>query len=121
MFFAYTGSFIVLAFWEPLCNAIAGVSGKLTYDPQAWQTAMIIVSTTCLVLFVLTFKMTRERIKPAIKQTNIAEDLKSLLHNGPWWILLGGVLFLPSLNVIGVAMATPTMFAISPMVKKIPA
>ena len=93
MFFAYTGSFIVLALWEPLCNSIAGVSGKLTYDPQAWQTAMIIVSTICLVLFVLTFKMTRERIKPAIKQSSIKEDFKSLLHNGPWWILLGGVLF----------------------------
>ena len=93
MFFAYTGSFIVLALWEPLCNTLAGVSGKLTYDPQAWQTAMIIVSTICLVLFVLTFKMTRERIKPAIKQSSIKDDFKSLLHNGPWWILLGGVLF----------------------------
>ena len=93
MFFAYTGSFIVLALWEPLCNAIAGVDGKLTYNPQAWQTAMLVVSTICLILFVLTFKMTRERIKPVIKQSNIAKDLKSLLHNGPWWILLGGVLF----------------------------
>ena len=92
MFFAYTGSFIVLALWEPLCNAITGVSGKLTYDPHAWQTAMIIVSTICLILFVLTFKMTRETIKPSIKQTSIKDDLKSLLHNGPWWILLGGVL-----------------------------
>ena len=43
MFFAYTGSFIVLAFWEPLCNALGGASGKLTYAPDAWQTAMIIV------------------------------------------------------------------------------
>ena len=93
MFFAYTGSFIVLALWEPLCNSLAGVSGKLTYEPQAWQTAMIVVSTICLVLFVLTFKMTRERIKPAIKQSSIKDDFKSLLHNGPWWILLGGVLF----------------------------
>ena len=93
MFFAYTGSFIVLALWEPLCNSLAGVSGKLTYDPQAWQTAMIVVSSICLVLFVLTFKMTRERIKPAIKQSSIKDDFKSLLHNGPWWILLGGVLF----------------------------
>ena len=93
MFFAYTGSFIVLALWEPLCNSIAGVSGKLTYDPHAWQTGMVVVSLTCLVLFVLTFKMTREKIKPAIKQSSVKDDFKSLLHNGPWWILLGGVLF----------------------------
>ena len=93
MFFAYTGSFIVLAFWEPLCNAIAGTGGKLTYEPQAWQTAMIVVSLICLALFVLTFKMTRENIKPVMKQSSVKDDFKSLLHNGPWWILLGGVLF----------------------------
>ena len=93
MFFAYTGSFIVLAFWEPLCNALAGTSGKLTYDPQAWQYAMIVVGVICCLLFILTFAMTRERLKPAIKESSIGNDLKSLLKNGPWWILLGGVLF----------------------------
>ena len=93
MFFAYTGSFIVLAFWEPLCNALAGTSGKLTYDPQAWQYAMIVVGVICCLLFILTFAMTRERLKPAIKESSISSDLKSLLRNGPWWILLGGVLF----------------------------
>lgn len=93
MFFAYTGSFIVLAFWEPLCNALAGTSGKLTYDPQAWQYAMIVVGAICCLLFILTFAMTRERLKPAIKESSIGSDLKSLFRNGPWWILLGGVLF----------------------------
>lgn len=93
MFFAYTGSFLVLAFWEPLCNALAGTSGKLTYDAQAWQFAMIIVGIICFLLFVLTFKMTRERIKPSITPASIKEDFKYLLKNGPWWILLGGVLF----------------------------
>lgn len=93
MFFAYTGSFIVLAFWEPLCNALAGTSGKLTYDPQAWQYGMIVVGVICCLLFILTFAMTRERLKPAIKESSISSDLKSLLRNGPWWILLGGVLF----------------------------
>lgn len=93
MFFAYTGSFIVLAFWEPLCNALAGTSGKLTYDPQAWQYGMIVVGVICCLLFILTFAMTRERLKPAIKESSIGSDLKSLFRNGPWWILLGGVLF----------------------------
>lgn len=96
MFFAYTGSFIVLALWEPLCNMFAGVEGKLTYSPQAWQSAMIVVGTICAALFVLTFTMTRERIgitAAAKKETSIMDDLKALLNNGPWWILLGGVLF----------------------------
>ena len=93
MFFAYAGSFIVLAFWEPLCNAFAGSDSKLTYDPQAWQSAMIVVGIVCLLLFLLTFKMTRERLEVNIKHTSVKDDFKSLLHNGPWWILLGGVLF----------------------------
>lgn len=93
MFFAYAGSFIVLLLWEPLCNMIAGTTGKVTHDPQAWQLAMVVVSVVCCLLFCLTFKMTRERIAPEIKQTSVKDDFKSLLHNGPWWILLGGVLF----------------------------
>lgn len=93
MFFAYAGSFIVLLLWEPLCNFFAGTSGKVTHDPNAWFLAMAVVGVTCCLLFMLTFKMTRERIKPSIKQTNIKDDFKSLLHNSPWWILLGGVLF----------------------------
>lgn len=93
MFFAYAGSFIVLLLWEPLCNLFAGTTGKVTNDPDAWQYAMIVVAIACCLLFCLTFKMTRERIKPTIQKTSIKKDFKALLHNGPWWILLGGVLF----------------------------
>lgn len=93
MFFAYAGSFIVLLLWEPLCNAFAGTSGKVTHDPNAWQMAMIVVGVVCCLLFFLTFKLTRERIKPTIQKTSIKKDFKSLLYNKPWWILLGGVLF----------------------------
>ena len=99
MFFAYAGSFIVLAMWEPLCNFFANMIGTLkdgetlTRDPQAWQYAMIVVGVTCFALFVLTFLMTRENVKTVEKTTSVKDDLGSLLHNGPWWILLGGVLF----------------------------
>ena len=95
MFFAYTGSFIVLALWEPLCNMFAGEAGKLTYDPAAWQWAMVVVGVTCAALFVLTFAMTKERIVSTTekKNTSVIKDLLSLFRNGPWWILLGGVLF----------------------------
>ena len=93
MFFAYAGSFIVLLLWEPLCNTIAGTSGKVTRDPDAWQGAMIVVGIICCLLFLLTFKMTKERIKPNIQKTSIKKDFKALLGNKPWWILLGGVIF----------------------------
>ena len=102
MFFAYAGSFIVLALWEPLCNWFAGLESgaALTRDPQAWQYAMIVIGIVCAALFVLTFAMTRERVKTVAKTTSIGDDLGSLLHNGPWWILLGGVLFFNFFNAI---------------------
>ena len=93
MFFAYAGSFIVLLLWEPLCNAIDGTNGKLTRNPDAWQSAMIVVGVICCILFILAFRMTRERIKPTIQKTSIKKDFKALLHNKPWWILSGGVIF----------------------------
>ena len=100
MFFAYGGSFIVLALWEPLCNFFAGTNGELTLAPDAWQYGMIVVGIICVILFVLTFAMTKERVKTAPKTTSIGADLGSLLHNGPWWILLGGVLFFNFFNAI---------------------
>jgi GPH family glycoside/pentoside/hexuronide:cation symporter len=115
MFFAYAGSFIVLALWEPLCNYFAASWGALnegetlTRDPQAWQYAMIVIGVVCFALFVLTFLMTRENVKTVAKTTSVTEDLGSLLHNGPWWILLGGVLFFNFFNAIRYA-AIPFYF-----------
>ena len=111
MFFAYAGSFIVLAVWEPLCNWFAGLGAgeALTRNPQAWQYAMVVIGVVCCVLFVLTFFLTRERVKTVAKTTTIKEDLSSLLHNGPWWILLGGVFFFNFFNAIRYA-AIPFYF-----------
>ncbi|MBQ8337138.1 MAG: MFS transporter [Bacteroidaceae bacterium] len=109
MFFAYAGSFIVLAVWEPLCNMFAGTSGELTHDPKAWQNAMIVVGVACVLLFMLTFAMTRERVKTIPQSTSVLADLRSLFRNGPWWILLGGVLFFNFFNAIRYA-AIPFFF-----------
>ena len=98
MFFAYGGSFIVLAGWEPLCNFFRDrMSFSVT---SSWQWAMIVIATFCFLLFLLTFAMTRENVKTAPKQSNVLADLGSLLHNSPWWILLGAVLFFNFFNAI---------------------
>lgn len=95
MFFAYAGSFVVLAGWEPLCkmfNRLQGIESSVN-DPSSWQYAMIVVATCCLLLFLLCFKMTRETVKSMPKESSVGSDLKTLFRNAPWWILLGGVLF----------------------------
>ncbi|MBP3227183.1 MAG: MFS transporter [Bacteroidaceae bacterium] len=100
MFFAYIGSFIVLGAWEPLLgwmNAAQGLHGEYPYDAHSWQLAMGVVAAVCLVLFLLTFSLTRERVKTAPKG-DVGADLASLFRNGPWWILLATVLFFNLMN-----------------------
>ena len=100
MFFAYAGSFIVLAGWEPLCkmfNRMQGLPSNVN-DPSSWQYAMIVVAICCFLLFLLCFRMTKETVKSMPKETSVGADLKTLFKNAPWWILLGGVLFFNLFN-----------------------
>ena len=86
MFFAYGGSFIALFCWEPLCNALGGYG-----TPAGWQHAMIVIAGLCLVLFLLSFAMTREKLHTE-STSSIASDFGSLVRNAPWWILIGAAL-----------------------------
>ena len=86
MFFAYAGSFIALFSWEPLCNLLGGYGTTL-----GWRNSMVIVAIACLVLFLLCFRMTREKLH-TVSTVSVGSDLKSLLRNAPWWILIGAAL-----------------------------
>jgi GPH family glycoside/pentoside/hexuronide:cation symporter len=88
MFFAYGGSFIALAAWEPLVSWFRGMEQTV---PQAWQHAMMVVAAACFVLFLLTFALTRERLK-TVSSVSIGKDFRSLLSNRPWWLLIGAAL-----------------------------
>ena len=94
MFFAYGGSFIALATWEPLVNVFrAGGIGAETAGRTAgaWQHAMMVIDAACCVLFLLTFTLTRERVK-TISAVSVGKDFRSLLSNRPWWLLIGAAL-----------------------------
>ena len=88
MFFAYGGSFIALAAWEPLVNFFNVGGGPIS---NAWQHAMMIIATACFVLFILTFLLTRERLK-TVSTVSVGKDFRSLLSNRPWWLLIGAAL-----------------------------
>ena len=86
MFFAYGGSFLALFCWEPLCRLLGG------YDaPSGWRNAMIVIAVFCLILFLLSFRMTKEKLH-TVSKVSVGSDLKSLLRNAPWWILIGAAL-----------------------------
>jgi GPH family glycoside/pentoside/hexuronide:cation symporter len=91
MFFAYGGSFIALATWEPLTKWIIN-NGQWTMNTAgAWQGAMIVIAIACFVLFILTFLLTNEKLK-TISTVSVGKDFRSLLSNRPWWLLIGAAL-----------------------------
>ena len=74
--------------WEPLCAWFKEMTGSLTVS---WQYSMIVIAAFCFVIFLLCFSMTREYIK-SISTVSIGKDIKSLLANVPWWLLIGAAL-----------------------------
>lgn len=110
MFFAFIGSFIAMGSFEPLLKLRQSILGTLPAEwtladstPADWTIAVSVIGIVCAVLFILSFVMTRERVteaemaKEPVKdnsdetaKTSVAEDLKALVANGPWWMLLGG-------------------------------
>lgn len=98
MFFAYGGSFIALFLWEPLCNLFEQNFGA---SPQSsWQLAMVVIATCCFFLFLLCFRMTRERVKQINAKASLKKDLKDLVTNKPWWLLNGASLCFNLFNTV---------------------
>ena len=83
MFFAYIGSFIVLFTWEPM---VEWFGGSMTQQ-ASWQASMGVVAVVCVILFVITFALTRERVSTRASES-VLQDMKSLFRNTPFWILV---------------------------------
>lgn len=110
MFFAFIGSFIAMGSFEPLLKLRQSILGTLPAEwtladstPADWTIAVSVIGIVCAVLFILSFMMTREHVTEAemakapvrensdeTAKTSVVEDLKALVANGPWWMLLGG-------------------------------
>lgn len=86
MVFAFGGSILVVMIYQPLLDVFKNsvkVSG-------AYQLTMLVIGIIALFFFILTFLWTRERITPPVSQKNsLREDIRNLLRNVPWFILLG--------------------------------
>ena len=105
MFFAYVGSFIAMGIFMLFEKAIIGttnsagriIRGVGDADPMQWTAIVGVVAGLCAILFILCFLLTREHVKiekkPVSKGgSSIKEDLKALVTNGPWWLLLGAAI-----------------------------
>jgi GPH family glycoside/pentoside/hexuronide:cation symporter len=81
--FAFIGQFIVTG----AALYLAKYFGQGN-DAKGYQYTLILFSIISFVLFMITFKSTRERVAPPKEQQkNLKEDLKNLFRNRPWVIL----------------------------------
>lgn len=82
--------FIVGGFTLPLVAKFA-----VGHDRQhGWQMTMTLWAVLCLVLFLITFFTTRERIKPVVEvKSSPKQDFADLLKNAPWIALFIYTLF----------------------------
>lgn len=87
MVFAFGGSILALALIEPLVGFFSSGGKDLQ---RGWQMGAGVIALLAVIFFFLNFFWTKERVKPIKEQANsLREDLNDLLHNRPWWILLG--------------------------------
>jgi glycoside/pentoside/hexuronide:cation symporter, GPH family len=85
--------FIVGGFTLPLVAKLsrhhaAGGAVGIADQQYGWQMTMAIWAGLCLVLFLITFTTTRERIQPVSKEkTSPKQDFLFLIKNNPWKVM----------------------------------
>ena len=86
MVFAFGGSLLALWLIEPLVNYFGGSLNS----KSGWLATIAVFGVITTAFFWACFFFTKERVKPiSDEENNLKEDLKDLLKNKPWWILLG--------------------------------
>jgi len=86
---AFLGGLIVYLSAKPLVRALGGGN-----EAQGFAEMGAIFSGLAIVMFLLCFGLTKERVTPPPAQkTNVAEELGELLRNGPWVFLLFAAIF----------------------------
>ena len=78
-------------------------------EAKGFQLTAIAFSIFVTIMFLLCFFSTKERVKPQMdKQSSIKEDLKDLIQNRPWWVLL--VIGLFSLTWISIKLGSTVFY-----------
>jgi GPH family glycoside/pentoside/hexuronide:cation symporter len=103
MSFAFIGSFVTFMLLQPLIDFFSKTFGHQTLaqaakaaessvstSPVGWVMGVGAIGMICVVLFILCFRWTKERVTQIESEKNISvkQDLKNLFHNAPWWILV---------------------------------
>ncbi|MEM1189826.1 MAG: MFS transporter [Pseudomonadota bacterium] len=79
---AFLAGWLIATFVGPLKNMLGGGD-----EAQGFRLTMIIFAIASVALFWVTFATTRERVKVKPRKSDIRQDLRALLSNGPWAVL----------------------------------
>ncbi len=83
-----TSSIALNNFFKDLDGDKLSYTFRVNNDAKGYKLTMAIFGVMCVILFLLGFAATRERVKPVSKeQSKVKDDLKDLLKNTPWIIL----------------------------------
>jgi GPH family glycoside/pentoside/hexuronide:cation symporter len=86
---AFGGGLLITLFVRPLVLYLGGDN-----ETFGFQCTMAIFAVASVIMFWITFAMTKERVKPPPKQkTNVTEELRELFGNRPWVVLLVASVF----------------------------
>ncbi|MCB1105493.1 MAG: MFS transporter [Opitutaceae bacterium] len=86
--FAFSAGIVVSATLLPLVRWFGGDSPQ-----RGWTLVFVLYGLLAVIFFLITFRGTRERIRPgADEQISIRRDLRLLLANRPWLLLLATTL-----------------------------
>jgi GPH family glycoside/pentoside/hexuronide:cation symporter len=100
-FFAFVGMFLVTTFTKPLAKFFGANPSHPGYDAElgysqalGFQTTMMVFGGIAIVLLLITFLTTRERVRPPKGQkSSFIHDLKSVSRNIPWIIIFIASIF----------------------------
>lgn len=68
----------------------ANLSVSVVNEAKGFQGTMVVFGILAIIMFLITFYTTKERVSPPKEQKeNIRNDFKDLIGNGPWLLLLG--------------------------------
>jgi glycoside/pentoside/hexuronide:cation symporter, GPH family len=89
--FAFIGGMIVQKFTLNFVRFFGGVdptTGKVLNEQLGFSSTMGLYAILAILLFIGTFLLTRERVKPVSEENNsLSTDLSDLLKNKPWVLL----------------------------------
>lgn len=91
--YRFIGAFSGGLFVTATANYLVEYFGKSAGAASGYQWTVAVYAILAAIFFILTFAGTRERLKPAqAQQSTLKEDLRDILRNRPWFIMLGAAI-----------------------------